>query len=249
MTKLILAALVAMVFVGCLDARGAEDVFSASDAGMETDTDVDGDEEAHPEFDPECGEDFDYVVRNIWPRTYESYRVDVDLGKRGSYTDVKLIEFELHACRAVNLAGMFFWFSPFGVFHEEEESDLFDPEGIVVSEKWVTRFHDFNVWEGGQIRYHEDLMAEMTVADTNGSAQFHDSKVRRVEAGEQVNFVFTASVRPENPPDQPYQFTVGLDEEGGLTFDGPPTPNPRNRRNPWGLTIAYPTLIRITPPS
>ncbi len=204
---------------------------------------VESQEEQKVLLDPECSDEIDYVVRSVYPRTPDSvgYGVVVKLSDMESVQDVELLEFEISACRYITFDHPSVWIESYGVSVDEENQNAADPEGVILPD-WSTRFYDFTITEDGEVVYYEEVPHEMTVADTNCSAQFHQGSPRAMVPGETVVFTFSASIRSEFPTSS--SFTVG---EPRLGFSMPPSPNPFDRRVPWGTHITYPQMVLIVP--
>lgn len=207
-----------------------------------------------PVLDPECADEIDYVLRPVYPEARAhlgSIVIDVDLDTPESYTDVRLLEFEIHACKGLEIEGLFFWFHLYDLYPQaENEGDPKDATGMIIGETpdghWLTRFHDFTVWENGEVVYYTEDAHEMSISDEAASPQFR-GPIRHLEPGDAIRFTFTVSVRPDNPPDEPYGFVTGLGHMGGVIFEGPPSPNPLGRFTPQDLDLTHPVPIRIIP--
>ena len=198
-------------------------------------------------LDPECVyEEFDYIVRAIWPTSPSSPVVEINLSS-GDLSDVPLLDYDVHACKQVILYGGAFFFKDATPFEGDPHAEPRDAEGIIIGETregrgWLTRFHDFQLIVNGELVAQLDEMHEMTVSDIAGSPQFRDLEYV-MEPGDMLKFGFTASIHPDNPPKSVQRF--------GLTYS--PTVRWLEERepgpgySPWGMQITYPQQIFIVP--
>lgn len=177
-------------------------------------------------LDPECRNGVDYVIRPA-----ESIGdVTVRLSHVNALQDVPIMAFQVAACRTLSMEGMFFWFLGLDRLMDMEDTDPLDGSGMIIglteTGSWRTRLYGFTVWRDGETIFGPIDMHRYTIDDSAGSAQLYGPPFVHFRAGEAIRFVFSASVRSENPPAESYGFVTGLGDLGGLVFSEFSEPTP-----------------------